>query len=295
MKVIEPIVINDATLISSTVPEDDAPSYASGVTYALGARVVFSHVVWESLAGGNVGHQPDVSPTFWVSVGPTNRWAVFDNSVSTQTTATGSIEFVVKPGRFDSIGLFGIDATSVRIRRANTSGTFFDKTFSMVSRAKNTSKWFDYFFGRFYFVDSIFLGDQIIDSSATLTITLTKPTGVVRVGGLVVGVSSEIGLPVHGVKAGIVDYSRKDVDVFGRTVFIKRAFAKTISVSLNVPFSRVDEVGVRLASLRATPALWVTRDNDYKILTVLGFYRDFSISVAYATHSICELNIEGIA
>jgi len=40
MKIIRPLAITDAVLISSNVPENDYPPYAPGTTYALGTRVV---------------------------------------------------------------------------------------------------------------------------------------------------------------------------------------------------------------------------------------------------------------
>lgn len=295
MKVIEPNTITEAKLLSSTVPEDDAPAYAAGTTYAMGANVVFSHRVWESLSAGNIGNTPDASPAFWLELGPTNRWAVFDTSSATQTVASEVLEFVVRPGRFDALSLFGVDAATVRVRRTTSVGVIYDQTFAMAYRTAPTTKWSEYFFNRVYAEESVMVAGLLVDGTATLTITLSKPGGTVRVGGLVTGLTTDLGLPLANAKAGIVDYSRKDVDTFGRAIFVKRAFAKTMALSVKVPAADVDMVASRLAALRATPALWIARDGDYQLLSIFGFYRDFSISVAYATHSICELTIEGIA
>jgi len=50
-----------------------------------------------------------------------------------------------------------------------------------------------------------------------------------------------------------------------------------------------------LAALRATPAVWVGSDN-YQLspLVVFGYCKDFSINVAYATHSTATLEITGM-
>ena len=45
-----------------------ADTYASGTTYAAGAFVSYDKVVYRSLLAGNIGNQPDASPTFWAFV-----------------------------------------------------------------------------------------------------------------------------------------------------------------------------------------------------------------------------------
>lgn len=43
----------------------EPPAYAAGTTYAAGAIVKYAGVYWTSLIAGNVGNQPDISPTDW--------------------------------------------------------------------------------------------------------------------------------------------------------------------------------------------------------------------------------------
>ena len=57
--------------------------------------------------------------------------------------------------------------------------------------------------------------------------------------------------------------------------------------------SAVDDVHRTLASLRATPALWIGSE-AFDSLTVYGFYKEFSIDLAYPTVSYCSLTIEGL-
>ena len=59
--VVRPTPINDANFVSSNVPENDFPEFASGTTYALGARVIVTtgyHRIYESLVASNTGNFP---------------------------------------------------------------------------------------------------------------------------------------------------------------------------------------------------------------------------------------------
>ncbi len=45
-------------------------AWAVGTTYAAGNVVTYNNLAYVSLAGSNVGHEPDTSPTYWVQVNP---------------------------------------------------------------------------------------------------------------------------------------------------------------------------------------------------------------------------------
>jgi len=72
MIVVPPMEITDSILTSSTVAEPHAPSnYAGGTTYDADDFVTDSATlkVYMSLAAGNVGNTPAVSPLYWQAVG----------------------------------------------------------------------------------------------------------------------------------------------------------------------------------------------------------------------------------
>jgi hypothetical protein len=72
--VIPPLTILDAMLTSSTAAEPHDPAaYAGGTTYAFGdiVKVAADFTIYESLASSNTGHTPNVSPTWWKVLGPT--------------------------------------------------------------------------------------------------------------------------------------------------------------------------------------------------------------------------------
>lgn len=116
MRILRPAIINDAAFVSSNVPETVA-AYNAGTTYAVSNQVRSdaTHRLYESVQAGNTGHSLD-DPAWWADIGPTNRWAMFDQVVGTQTTgATGIDVRVEPPGRVDSLALLNVDAATVRV------------------------------------------------------------------------------------------------------------------------------------------------------------------------------------
>ena len=104
-----------------------------------------------------------------------------------------------------------------------------------------------------------------------------------------------IGSSEYGATSGITDYSRKEADDFGRYSIVKRAYSKKMTLRVLTEKSDYPRISRALANLRATPAVWVATDSsDYEPLTVYGFYKDFSVDVAYPTLHYCSLEIEGL-
>jgi hypothetical protein len=75
VKIVPPITITDAMLVSSNVSEGPAPDYNAGTTYAAGDVVSGATAnplkyQWASLQNGNIGHTPGVSgsATWWRAI-----------------------------------------------------------------------------------------------------------------------------------------------------------------------------------------------------------------------------------
>jgi hypothetical protein len=117
MYVIKPNPINDAALVSSTVPETDHPAWNPATSYTVGDRVIraTTHKVYEAiLAGANAG-LPENTPARWVAVGSTNRWRMLDSEVGSVTSAPGSLSVVLAPGYATALALLEVDAQSISV------------------------------------------------------------------------------------------------------------------------------------------------------------------------------------
>lgn len=294
--VIVPQLVTDSNFVSSTVPEADYAVYSSGTTYAVNDNVIITtgyHKIYRSLVGSNLNFFPPTNPDKWVDVGPTNRHAMFDVSGGTLTTATSSMTFVVTGDMIKAMAFLELNATTVRVQASSVAlGTYFDETLS-ANDLTVISDWFAYFTEEFKKSNDLLVFDIPQEAASTYTITITG-TGSISLGSFVFGEDTRFGFTQYNAKAGIIDYSRKEVDQFGRATLVKRPFSKRMDVSIFMDKSLTDKVYRFLTDIRATVVVWVGAKDSYEMFNIYGFYRDFTVDVAYPSASLCTLQIEGI-
>lgn len=298
MKFIRPVSIDDSRFISGTVPEDDYAAWSSGTTYAAGDRVISTatHRIYESVQASNLNHSPVTDTgTWWLDIAPTNRWALFDRSVGSLTTAAAPWSVTIAPGAIDSLALLDVaDAGSARIVMIDAgSVTVYDQTYSMAESSSLTD-WLAYFSDPIVPRSTLIVTDLPLYANAELTVTFDGSADV-GVGTLAVGTLIDIGATRYGASVGIVDYSRKEADAFGVVSVTERAYAKKIEADCLVDNTRLDYVASVLASVRATPCVWIGDDaSRYTSLLAYGFYRDWGLNIAYPAHSEFNISIEGL-
>lgn len=298
-KVIAPTTVTDAMLTSSTAPENDYAAYAGGTTYALGAHVILTstHRIYESLQNGNTGHSPELaaSSTWWLDIGPTNRWAMLDDVVGTSTTLTSPLTVVLNPGPISGLALMELVGSSVSVTLKDEPGgtTIYSATVNLDDTVVDS--FYDWFFNPYVQRTTVIITDLPWHYFAPeLTISITG-TGTVSCGVCKFGEAIGIGGTTTGATAGIIDYSVKSVDVFGRTSITRRAFSKRSSIKIVTDKIELDRIFARLSALRATPAVWIaTEATGFSPLLIYGFFKDFSIEVAYSVIVYCSLEIEGL-
>jgi hypothetical protein len=294
MKVIKPVTIADAQLISSSVPETDYTAYSAATNYAVGARAIYAHKVWESVQTPNTGKTPGTNALYWAEIAPTNRWLMFDSEISTQTQAASTLTVVIKPGLVDSLALIGLQGAmvSITVRDGLTGPVVY--TYSSALDGSVVQDWYQYFYQPFIPILSLVLTDLPLYGSAHITVSITG-TGTIKCGSLIAGQSYELGDSQFGASIGIIDYSKKTTSLSGSTTFSRGKSSKRMSLQIIVKNFNLDNVFRTLDDLRATPSVWIgTTAAGYQALTIFGFYRDFSIEIAYPTESFCSLEIEGL-
>lgn len=308
MKVIKLNPTADAQLTSSTVAENDYPAWSSATTYALGARVIRAsvHKIYESLVASNTNNVPEQttivqlpSAPKWLEVSATNRWKMFDAYANTQTSTATSMTVVLATSDINSFALFGLVGRSYSAQLRDAAAVLVYDTGTISLEAAIVGDWYDYFFAGFKQIDQVVKLDLPVYYAASLTVSLDGAT--VACGHLAVGYATEIGSAQYGAAAGITDYSKKEADAFGNVAFIVRAYSKRLSARLMLDNAIITAVQRLLASVRASPCVWVGTDPDagpdpgrYDLLTVYGFFKDFSIEISYPQMSYCSLEIEGL-
>lgn len=301
MKLIRPTIITDALLTSSTIAEPPSgwPAWASGTTYALGAQVSRNHRRFVSAVASNVGHDPFSTATAdvgkWTDQGPTNRWAMFDQGVGSLSTNTATITVVLTPGSIDSLAILDTDAELATVSMTVSGTTVYSTTQSTNVGGAAITDWFLYFFEPIGTKSVLTYLDLPPYPSAVVTVVLTgpNPSGPVSVGSLIVGRQLEIGSTEVGASVGITDYSRKDTDDFGVTTVVERAWSKRAEARCILDTAQVDAMQRELAKVRAQPVVWILEDG-FDSLTIYGFFKDFSLDLAYSNISYCSLTIEGL-
>lgn len=298
MKVIKPVTVTDAMILASNATEAYA-NWSSVTTYAKDAKVDYGTHYYISLVNSNLNNIPDaVGSTAWAFLSPDNKHAMFDGQVSTETTkATSPLIVTVACGIVNSVGLIGLTGSSVTISvtDAGASPPVYSRTVGLDGTI--ITDWYMYFFEPFVQLGEVVLTDLPPYLNGRITMTLSGG-GAVAIGELIVGSVYSLGDESleQGATVGIIDYSRKDTDVdTGVTTFTRRAFSKRMSGQFLV--DNVDMNGVQriLADIRAVPSVFIgSEDTTYAPLVVYGFYRDFSIDIAYPTKSWCRVEVEGL-
>ena len=296
MELIKPITYQESHLISTTATETYA-TYNAATSYAIAARVTYLSRIYESLVASNVGNTPGIpaSVTKWLDIGPDNRHAMFDNQVGTQTTKASPLTVVVQPLQvFGSAAVLNVEGTDVQvIINDGVGGTeLYNETYSLDETI--ITDWYTYFFEPYSLKTDLIVSNLPLYANAAMTVIITGG-GTVKVGSLVYGSSYKLGGTQYGASIGIRDFSVKETDDFGNTIFVQRAFSKRLDAEVYMDNSQLNFNYKLLSEIRAIPVVWIGADgSDYKPLVVFGYYRDFNITIKYPTYSLCSLTIEGL-
>lgn len=270
LQLLQPATITDSVLTAINVPEDDQPVWSAATTYPFGARVIRAHRQWESLVVANLGNEPEAGSAHWMDIGPTNRWAMFDDALGTLTEAAASIAVTLDPAApVDAVALLDVAAATVRVQ-----ATGYDRTIAPTDAAGA----------------AMFLDLPATDEAITITVS---GAGTVSVGTLMMGSMVGLGVTEASPTAGITDYSRKETDDFGDVTVVERAWAKRMEVRALLRTDAVDMVADRIATVRARPCLWLGAA-DLEALSIYGFFKDFSIEVGENVSTL-SLSIEGLS
>lgn len=301
--VVKPVPLTAANLIATDVPEADYPEIVNGHGYVLNDRVIstLTHKVYQCVLPYNAATPavpPQDDPTHWQRVGPTNRWKAWDTSSTTQTAQASSMTYQIRPGQaVNSLALLNLAGCSaVHVwqhdpAEVDPDVNVYDQTYTLTG-SMSESTWWAWFFGTRRPEKQLLVLDLLPNPSADLYVTLIGGTDL-AVGVIVVGVQQEIGDVVGVAKPQIRDYSTKETDDFGETVFVERAYAKAAKLQVLVPAMNFDAVYDFLADVRAKPSLYIA-SRLWTSLVIFGWYTNFDPDVSGTVITPLEMDIEGL-
>jgi hypothetical protein len=318
MKVIVPIPITtDPQLLAHNATETAYAAWVTATSYtATTDFVLYNHRAYKCLVTHTSGPTtlPDaIGGTTWLDLGPSNKWALFDQEVSTATTKVGNLSVTIKPSAgtsryFDSVCVLAVTgAGSVRVQVFNGTGRTTgpgdtvggDLVYTSTATLDNTyiGDMYQYYFNPFEIkTEVVFTGiPPYLNGEVVLTITANTGGTTVSCGALICGLAAELGGVQYGASSGITDYSIKETDAYGITTFVRRNAAKRTNYTLWVDNTQIRRVYSVLSEVRATPCVWLgSEEYTYSPLIVFGFYEDFDITVAQDTYSVCSLQVQGM-
>jgi hypothetical protein len=297
MKLLEHLTITDAMLTTPAVAEADFAAWNAATNYAVATRVIRINVhrIYENRIAGVDAGLPEATPARWLDVGPTNRWAMFDEAMGTRTLSPGNTMTwsITLPGTvIDSLWLLDVSGATVRVQMVNAATTVYDRTVSLENARTATDYW-EWFFTLPLRRTSVGFEDLPPYGGAVITITVTDGSPV-SVGTCLIGSMFPIGDSEWGAKAGITDYSRRTTDAFGTTTVVQRGYARRTSQVVAIDNLVFDEVLRRLAARRARPSLYIGAAGLYDAFGVYGFFRSLEVELSGPTESLCSLDIEGM-
>jgi hypothetical protein len=303
MIVVEPFDVINGLLASSTIPEPDASSgevaWVAG-TLTLGTRriVVATHKLYEVVAASTtddpVTGAAKPVPT-WVEVSYTNRYRMFDQVNSSQSTAASPLTVEITSAKgFDSAAIFNSTGiTSVRFQVHSQLGVLvYDKTLEAVDNTMRID-WLTWLFSPIVQRFKFFVNDIPRAANQKLTVTVAG-AGNVSVGSLVLGKALNLGVTCYGSSFRYVNLSKVDENDFGDLVVTPRRKYKLIDYDVRTDKSRLDFVVNTLAELVDKPCVWAGTNDSDDPTVVFGYYINWQQNIdspvkCTATFQIREL------
>lgn len=299
MRVIRPAAITETSLISSNVPENDAPAWTAGASYKTGAQVIDNYHIWEWLdpTAGNTAVRPslDTTGTKWLDLGADNRWKMFDKKAGTKyllgltTTNPEVIDVTIRPGTVvNAVGLFNVKAATIQVTMTDpVDGVVYDNTVSMADTG--ALSWYDYYFAPIDRRETTVLLDLPAYGTADVRLRINLPGGTAAAGLIVLGMSVDIGDAVYGTGLGLQSYSQTNEDEFGNMTIISRGSRRIVDYDVRIPTDRISSVFRLLEKLRDIPSVYVGHESMESTITV-GRFENLSTNIA--NPAFCEMSLE---
>ena len=304
-KILVNIPVTDAILTSSSVaePATGETVWVSGGTYAVGdVRILTStHRQYKCvLAHSGVTALPSAASeaTRWLDVGPTQRWAPFDNLTNTKTsTVTSASWTMLFPDFINSVSLYGLTGTTVRVVVKTGAGgaTVYDTTKTLVYPGLG---FWEYYHSPASVLDKVLFSDIPLTLFPEVTITVSSSVAgqPVGLGMAVIGDlrpmidDTSWGGTQYGAQAKPTTYSYIKRDDYGNVTIVKRSSATDMKITVDMPHSQSDRALRAIQDILDVPAAIIGTDYDgYQGLNVFGLA---SATLTYSSYDLDVITID---
>lgn len=222
--------------------------------------------------------------------GVASRNGMFALDTSEMSFNPESIVVEVRPAlTWDSVALFNVSADTVEVELFNGPSAY-----SVVKSLAYGTPVSPEFLNtaRFVLLDLPEI-DPATYPTAYLRVEFTATGRVAHCSNLLVGTRVPLGLTLYETTLEIVDYSRKERDVFGNILLVERGYTDKVTYLVDFNTPDVDQIKTYLASRRAQFTIYVGSINVPETI-VLGVYDDFGIPLESFSSSRSSLTVESI-
>lgn len=294
MKIIRPVKVNESNLTSNVAITET--EWTAG-TYTLGQQRYVGTTLYEVAVASTTDNPEDginADPPSWIRVGEINRFKMFSGVLFEQTVRANEIDVTIDPQALvNAVALFNLSGSEVTVTVDDpVDGVVYDKTIQLLDNSA-VSDWYSYFFSPIERKKDAIFADLPTYVSAEINVHIDAGAEDARCGELVLGSLTRLGITVYGTKVGIVDYSRKERDIFGGAIILERAFSRRVEYDVRIETNSITSVANRLAEIRATPIVYIGSAED-DATVVYGYYRDFGITYSTPSLSRCTIEVEGL-
>lgn len=303
--ILVPISINAAMVKAGTsIAEPDSSvgelAWTSGGTYALGVERTSAGGVYAAVqASSGRTTLPAQDAAYWLYSRPTNRMAAFDAYVSTAAKATTSLTYVLQPGFFNGLSLYGLvgDSITVTVKDAPGGTVVYSYTTDLFAQATGL---YELLFTPLLARDKLVLRDMPITPIGELTVTVTAAAGQpVAIGMLNVGDwravigAAEWGGTQYGATAEPKTYSYIKFNEDGSTQIVRRGKATDMRGIVSMPAASADyAISVIQQVLDIPVSIIATTTTGYDYLNVFGLISG-SLSAQNAVEAQLSFSVKG--
>lgn len=311
-KVLFPVSITGAMLVSCSVPEPDTTrlmgdgttgevAWVSGTTYSKNARVyrATTHRVYRDSAGGGGTTAPEYDKTRWIDEGPTNRWAWADGKSTTRTTwatAGGPLVIKVAPGAVPAIaasGLVGVREMRVQVEAVSLGGLVHDEVYSLAD-ARPGSPWWSWFFLKPTYGDRIYVQGLPLAADAQITVSFSGSGASVGVASLMFGPIMSLASAEYGVDATPRSYAYSYTDDWGNSIDKPGATVKDLRVTCVMPTEQANAFTRSIEQLMGRAAYHIPHpDPKYRWLQTSGVIKPGGIKADNPAYVRGSFDVEG--
>jgi len=305
MRLLFPITITSAMIKAGTsIAEPDLSLgeslwVASG-TYTVGNERIYDHRTWVCVLGHTgIATTPDLDPTRWLENKrkPSNRWAPFDYYTDTPAKSATTITYVLEPGFFTGVSLYGLAGSNITVTVKQITGGSVTYSYSgqLVDPATGL---YELLFMPLRQRTKLTLFDIPLSPTAELTITVTDPAsvgiGMINIGHWrpVIG-SAEWGGVQYGASAEPKTYSYIKFNDDGTSEIRRRGKATDMRGSVIMPAASADYANQLVQSVLDVPVSIVCTDGaGYDYLNIFGLIGGSIKADTFGTTSF-DYNVKG--